>query len=225
MQWCHGFCDDLVAGDKPRLRSPTYRLASDPPLKRGWRRSSGMQTTPRVVTIEEELFVDDGSVPNNPWLPLIVYRGALQTGPGAAEACIALFERNGWGGVWRNGIYAHHHYQHRARGARCRLGLGPRPARWRRRQDRSAAGRGCRRGPRGRRAQERGSEPGSGRRRRLSAGAGPGYAHAGRTGSRTRWHGSLRFRCPDAIRSTASTDRCSTAGAAPNPAEAASGTG
>src|SRR5712671_1406595 len=35
MQWCHGFCDDLVAGDKPRLRSPTYRLESDPPLKRG----------------------------------------------------------------------------------------------------------------------------------------------------------------------------------------------
>jgi len=31
-----------------------------------------MQTTPRAVTIEEELFVDDGSVPNNPWLPLIV---------------------------------------------------------------------------------------------------------------------------------------------------------
>jgi uncharacterized protein YjlB len=69
-----------------------------------------MQTTPRAVTIEEELFVDDGTVPNNPWLPLIVYRGALQTGARAAEACIALFERNGWGGVWRYGIYAHHHY-------------------------------------------------------------------------------------------------------------------
>ena len=69
-----------------------------------------MQTTPRAVTIEEELFVDDGSVPNNPWLPLIVYRCVLQTGAEAAEACMALFERNGWGGAWRNGIYAHHHY-------------------------------------------------------------------------------------------------------------------
>jgi uncharacterized protein YjlB len=69
-----------------------------------------MQTTPRALTMEEELFVDDGSVPNNPWLPLIVYRGALQTGAEAAEACMALFERNGWGGAWRNGIYAHHHY-------------------------------------------------------------------------------------------------------------------
>jgi uncharacterized protein YjlB len=50
-----------------------------------------MQTTPRALTIEEELFVDDGSVPNNPWLPLIVYRGVLQTGAGAAAACRALF--------------------------------------------------------------------------------------------------------------------------------------
>jgi uncharacterized protein YjlB len=54
-----------------------------------------MQTTPRALTIEEELFVDDGSVPNNPWLPLIVYRGVLQTGAGADAACMALFERNG----------------------------------------------------------------------------------------------------------------------------------
>jgi uncharacterized protein YjlB len=69
-----------------------------------------MQTTPRTLAIEEELFVDDGSVPNNPRLPLIVYRSAFQTGAEAAEACMALFERNGWGSGWRNGIYAHHHY-------------------------------------------------------------------------------------------------------------------
>ena len=69
-----------------------------------------MQTTPPALRMEEELFVGDGSVPNNPWLPLIVYRCVLQTGAEAAEACMALFERNGWGGAWRNGIYAHHHY-------------------------------------------------------------------------------------------------------------------
>jgi uncharacterized protein YjlB len=34
------------------------------------------------VAIEEELFVGDGSVPKNPWLSLIVYRSALQTGQG-----------------------------------------------------------------------------------------------------------------------------------------------
>jgi len=37
------------------------------------------------MPIEEELFVGDGSMPNNPWLPLIVYRGALQTGAKAAK--------------------------------------------------------------------------------------------------------------------------------------------
>jgi uncharacterized protein YjlB len=69
-----------------------------------------MPATPRAPAIEEEFFVDDGSVPNNPRLPLIVYRGALQIGSGAAEACMALFEGNGWGGAWRNGVYTHHHY-------------------------------------------------------------------------------------------------------------------
>jgi len=37
------------------------------------------------MAIEEELFAGVGSVPNNPWLPLIVYRGALQAGAKAAK--------------------------------------------------------------------------------------------------------------------------------------------
>jgi uncharacterized protein YjlB len=60
--------------------------------------------------IEQHLFADDGRVPNNPRLPLIVYRGALATGPGAAAACETRFAGNGWSGGWRAGIYAYHHY-------------------------------------------------------------------------------------------------------------------
>ncbi|HEY3908430.1 MAG TPA: cupin domain-containing protein [Stellaceae bacterium] len=89
-----------------------------------------MVTGAHALTIEEHLFADDGRVPNNPRLPLVVYRGALATGPGAAAACGARFAANGWSGGWRAGIYAHHHYHstaHEALGvvagsARIRLG-------------------------------------------------------------------------------------------------------
>lgn len=69
-----------------------------------------MPKPPDTVTIEEHFFADDGLVPNNPSLPLIVYRGALETGPRCVGECETLFADNGWGGAWRNGIYAHHHY-------------------------------------------------------------------------------------------------------------------
>ena len=44
-------------------------------------------TGARTPVIEEHLFADDGIVPNNPRLPLVVYRGVLDTGPDAAGAC------------------------------------------------------------------------------------------------------------------------------------------
>ena len=89
-----------------------------------------MVTRAPAPMIEERLFADDGRVPNNPRLPLIVYRGALATGPGAAAACEARFAGNGWSGGWRAGIYAYHHYHSTAHevlgivagSARVRLG-------------------------------------------------------------------------------------------------------
>lgn len=89
-----------------------------------------MPKIPDLPMIEEHFFPDDGRVPNNPSLPLLVYRGVLETGPGACAACEALFAANGWSGAWRNGIYAHHHYHSTAHevlgitggSARVRLG-------------------------------------------------------------------------------------------------------
>jgi uncharacterized protein YjlB len=69
-----------------------------------------MRTLLGAMAIEEELFVAGASLPSNLRLPLIVYRNALPSGGDAAEACVALVERNGWGGAWRNGIYARNHY-------------------------------------------------------------------------------------------------------------------
>jgi uncharacterized protein YjlB len=53
---------------------------------------------------------DDGLVPNNGRLPLIVYRRALPAGDGAAGAIEARFAENGWRNAWVNGIYGFHHY-------------------------------------------------------------------------------------------------------------------
>jgi uncharacterized protein YjlB len=56
---------------------------------------------------------DDGQVPNNPNLGLVLYRGALAPGTGAGEV-IRRFVGNGWGSAWVNGIFAYHHYHARA---------------------------------------------------------------------------------------------------------------
>lgn len=61
------------------------------------------------LAVETHIFADDGTVPNNT-LPLVVYRGALEDDGDRAAACERMFDRNGWPGAWRNGIYGHHHY-------------------------------------------------------------------------------------------------------------------
>ena len=81
-------------------------------------------------SIETHVFADDGVIPNNAALPLVLYRGALGSEGDLAARCEAMFEANGWPGAWRNGIYGHHHYHSTAhevlgiaRGsARVRLG-------------------------------------------------------------------------------------------------------
>jgi uncharacterized protein YjlB len=63
-----------------------------------------------IVKSTAIVFADDGDIPNNA-LPLIVYHGAIDPAAGdPAVAFEALFQRNGWGGSWRNGIYPFHHY-------------------------------------------------------------------------------------------------------------------
>ncbi len=55
---------------------------------------------------------DDGDIPNNPHLPLLVYKGAVVPRNGDAEDDLeALFAAHGWGDGWRGGvIFDFHHY-------------------------------------------------------------------------------------------------------------------
>jgi uncharacterized protein YjlB len=54
---------------------------------------------------------DDGTYPNNEQLPLLVYKRALRLPEEDPAAAIeSLFAGHGWGGSWRDGVYAFHHY-------------------------------------------------------------------------------------------------------------------
>jgi uncharacterized protein YjlB len=57
-------------------------------------------------------FTDDGRIPNNPTLPLVLYRGAVDlTGTPDPEQLIEKkFGTHRWGDMWRNGIYPYAHY-------------------------------------------------------------------------------------------------------------------
>jgi len=52
-------------------------------------------------------FADDGNTPNNPELPLIVYRSPVRLSDELDPAAIfeVLFARNGWTDSWRDGVY------------------------------------------------------------------------------------------------------------------------
>jgi uncharacterized protein YjlB len=58
------------------------------------------------------MFADDGVIPNNPALPLVLYRGGIDlAGESDSEGAIEqAFAANGWGDMWRNGIYPFVHY-------------------------------------------------------------------------------------------------------------------
>ena len=85
-------------------------MAWTSPAMTSWRTRSpsprySAMTTAKPLTY---LFKDDGKVPNNPALPVLVYKGAVDASASAIET---RFSDNGWGnGQWRNGIYQFVHY-------------------------------------------------------------------------------------------------------------------
>jgi uncharacterized protein YjlB len=66
--------------------------------------------TPEVLRLEP-----NGWVPNNPRLPVLLYRNAVDvSGKDPAANFENIFNRNGWPAAWRNGVYSFHHYHTRA---------------------------------------------------------------------------------------------------------------
>lgn len=51
----------------------------------------------------------NGWMPNNEHLPVLLWRGILDTSDNAT-AFEQLFQRNGWPPQWRDGVYDYHHY-------------------------------------------------------------------------------------------------------------------
>ena len=58
------------------------------------------------------MFADDGSIPNNPRLPFLLYRKAIDLSgtPNPEEVIEQVFAQNGWGDMWRNGVFPYVHY-------------------------------------------------------------------------------------------------------------------
>jgi uncharacterized protein YjlB len=94
--------------------------------------SARIAAMPARTQPESFHFADDGSIPNNPGLPLLLYRRGIDLAGTAhpEEAIERTFSSHGWGDMWRNGIYPYPHYHSRihevmgiARGrARVRFG-------------------------------------------------------------------------------------------------------
>jgi uncharacterized protein YjlB len=58
-------------------------------------------------------FPDNGKIPNNPRLPVLIYRDVTEAAD-RASAFETLFARNGWTNSWRNGLFDYHHFHSNA---------------------------------------------------------------------------------------------------------------
>jgi uncharacterized protein YjlB len=63
------------------------------------------------MKIAAHLLAADGSVPNHPRWPLLVYADVVAiSGSDPAKAFEELFTRNRWPAAWRDGVFPFHHY-------------------------------------------------------------------------------------------------------------------
>ena len=85
-----------------------------------------MHQGPQEIEVQEYRFGDDGRIPNNPTLPLIVYPQALKEHGRNPSRAKELLAGNGWGGAWVNGVFPYHHYHSTSHEVLCVIGGGAR---------------------------------------------------------------------------------------------------
>jgi uncharacterized protein YjlB len=93
------------------------------PVKRLLEKTTGIRIPDKVEALSRVRLVKprrlkfraDGYIPNNPSLPLLYYQNAVRFHRGGDPAALleAIFNANGWGQAWRNGIYDFVHYHPR----------------------------------------------------------------------------------------------------------------
>ncbi len=69
-----------------------------------------MQGRTSVIDVREYRFEDDGRIPNNPTLPMLVYPRVLAEDDLNPSHLKQLLAEKGWGGAWVNGVFPYHHY-------------------------------------------------------------------------------------------------------------------
>jgi len=80
-----------------------------------------MNTRQLEVQVQEYLFEDDGRIPNNPNLPLLVYPRVLYEAEQQPSRSKKLLAKNGWGGAWVDGVFSYHHYHSTSHEVLCAL--------------------------------------------------------------------------------------------------------
>ena len=81
----------------------------------GWRRPEDPKLLLRDRKPRTFKFKDDGLIPNHPKWPFVLYKSVIRLPESLDPAAVfeELFETNGWGDPWRDGIYNYDHYHSR----------------------------------------------------------------------------------------------------------------
>jgi uncharacterized protein YjlB len=82
----------------------------------------GEEEMKEQIDVGEYWFEDDGGIPNNPTLPLLVYPQALAEDILDPSRCTELLSKNGWGGSWVDGVFPYHHYHSTSHEVLCVIG-------------------------------------------------------------------------------------------------------